>query len=1215
MLRQLNLNFSAFNFRQSHTLSASWEDLEDQSSYERLLDAVNKMGSLIDDRCPTVWQFPLGGKAEAAYERRISSGAHANQPSPLPAAIVRNAAESRRRDGIPRSEARKEPLDGNLLMKLYRATVDDRRRSAEAIGKQNDSRGTDANDALRETPALEPRAPRGFYLPKGISRELQDEARVTHDERPVIHTAKPAKKKKATKESPARLETPQKPTDPAPDAAPSAVSIHSNKSVRVVGKNGEEVFVEMPNLPLVMEESLPGSRAQGFEPTEEMAKEAEPKLSKKQQKKMEKSKEQQNENGDGEPEALADPELPEEDFVEKPVPDLCKKQRQKKKSKQQTDREEDAAVAAEALMSGALPEETTGKHSRPASKHSDEASNIGWEGIFDAPVSSHSKTKESHRSFEPTVESARSSRASRKGGRVSKLPSQKAPSFVGFEEIGGGIYEASTYSSKKGKSRAKSKSPSIQGFEEVRAPTPPSRIPSPKVGSRVTSDGSRRSVNRFESVSVRESQDGWIQMPAIIKSISVQSRSKSQSRPASITNEQLAERLWQETGSVDGKPKASLASGNGSPVAEVNEWASNGPGKYLSHASPAISRHSTLAREGEWVELEPQEEEPAHSSATPRSKNRSSKDLHLPFDNRRHSPSQSEHFVEQPCAAFSAQGQSHHSRRSRVAEDVAFQELQDANTTKTTSPSMFEEIAQVAPKEHGGGDSSRVPSTHDWATWNTFDAQSQRLSDVGSKTSSRSCKQRGHLTARKTHSELRSRHSRQTSCASPARPVSAQGPWKRNSDSHASSSRESLPAFNAVEVGSTSDGRAEKPYERPPTVFAGKGWISPHPLSRSPTELASPPQSKIVLPSEAFPQGATMTYEEWKDMQDRGMRMHRNFSHTESSHGRTAKLADRRYTFTGWRGEQTQRSELEPDGPGAEGSAVGTASYHAPTVESEHSSQRTAPRHSRHSFRHQQQNDWSENRWPPHSEHGSGRLSHVHAFSQTSRHSSGRHERSRSASQSATARSERSSQHGGRPEHASRASSSRHSRHTDSKSFLQGSHGSSSFRNHSHLASNIATLRSDRWNEQDEHSARESERSSHQSSHRSSRHRRVKTISEASHHSSRHRQSYHSSRHASSRRSNPHSVHSHIRSASDWNQRYSHLDHSEHGSAASRSSSEKITAAMEEGRNVWSNVPQYDGTASDEERSQGHGARSETATSQLYLERYRESGDSSEEDW
>jgi len=47
-----------------------------------------------------------------------------------------------------------------------------------------------------------------------------------------------------------------------------------------------------------------------------------------------------------------------------------------------------------------------------------------------------------------------------------------------------------------------------------------------------------------------------------------------------------------------------------------------------------------------------------------------------------------------------------------------------------------------------------------------------------------------------------------------------------------------------------------------PTVFAGRGWVSPHPLSVTPSEHATPPQAKVKVCD-----GKEMTYEEFKAMQ------------------------------------------------------------------------------------------------------------------------------------------------------------------------------------------------------------------------------------------------------------------------------------------------------------------------------------------------------------
>lgn len=104
------------------------------------------------------------------------------------------------------------------------------------------------------------------------------------------------------------------------------------------------------------------------------------------------------------------------------------------------------------------------------------------------------------------------------------------------------------------------------------------------------------------------------------------------------------------------------------------------------------------------------------------------------------------------------------------------------------------------------------------------------------------------------------------------------------------------------------------------TVFAGQGWISPHPLSCVTSELDGPPQSEIQLPS---PHGATLTYHEWCDLQkgsetqSRKQSGHRNHSRTSSSVGR--------YRPGGWGYEYaSQRSTTSPRN---------TRQYQSPAVE------------------------------------------------------------------------------------------------------------------------------------------------------------------------------------------------------------------------------------------------------------------------------------------
>ncbi|KAI7507611.1 hypothetical protein KC347_g6755 [Hortaea werneckii] len=107
---------------------------------------------------------------------------------------------------------------------------------------------------------------------------------------------------------------------------------------------------------------------------------------------------------------------------------------------------------------------------------------------------------------------------------------------------------------------------------------------------------------------------------------------------------------------------------------------------------------------------------------------------------------------------------------------------------------------------------------------------------------------------------------------------------------------------------------------RSPTIFAGKGWISPHPLSRSSSPFASPPQSHISLPKG---DGRTMSYDEWKAVQGG----HRNFS-------RTSSYVSKRVSELAASISQDANGRKSPKASGR-----GSQAYHKATVESEQGSQ------------------------------------------------------------------------------------------------------------------------------------------------------------------------------------------------------------------------------------------------------------------------------------
>lgn len=54
-----------------------------------------------------------------------------------------------------------------------------------------------------------------------------------------------------------------------------------------------------------------------------------------------------------------------------------------------------------------------------------------------------------------------------------------------------------------------------------------------------------------------------------------------------------------------------------------------------------------------------------------------------------------------------------------------------------------------------------------------------------------------------------------------------------------------------------------------PTIYAGRGWISPHPLSVAPTEFQETPEQAIRIPSRNGGPGGetTMTFREWRELQ------------------------------------------------------------------------------------------------------------------------------------------------------------------------------------------------------------------------------------------------------------------------------------------------------------------------------------------------------------
>ncbi|KAK4501112.1 hypothetical protein PRZ48_006918 [Zasmidium cellare] len=437
------------------------------------------------------------------------------------------------------------------------------------------------------------------------------------------------------------------------------------------------------------------------------------------------------------------------------------------------------------------------------------------------------------------------------------------------------------------------------------------------------------------------------------------------------------------------------------------------------------------------------------------------------------------------------------------------------------------------------------------------------------------------------------------------------------------------------------------PEDNRPTVFAGKGWISPHPLSRSPTEMASPPQSKIVLPSQAYPHGATMTYEQWKAVQEEGLR--RNISPTESHLTINARRAQSRHRFAGWGAYSSDGHRFEEVIPEdeAEDSVSGPASYRVPSMDSERSSggllsdERPPTQGATYVHDLGHESTWDDRR-PSELNERSSRHSRVQTLSEWSHKHSGSKQAYDGSGLS-----------GGSGSHNSRHSSSKHdSSHSHNHSSRQSSRQSGSQKSSGHGSSHHdddgpGSTRSKThtigWGRLSLGTAR-SRQSRHQEngghvSHRSSRHSKSAASkaqsdvwkasphewieSAHSHGHGRHRKSHSSRENSFSARDLATSAHwtesPHSLTHSRHHSRHtSHAHHapSHHPSAASLSSSERMQEVMEEGRNIWSDIPQYDGTTSHREQFIARSDVSAVPTSQLYWKRYQGHGaESGAEQW
>ncbi|KAF2163454.1 hypothetical protein M409DRAFT_57360 [Zasmidium cellare ATCC 36951] len=1130
--------------------------------------------SYIDDRCPTVWGPPSAKPRDVLYEatpHRQEQPTHQDVPRSLPAGL----------NGVaPREGRRVKPIDGALLRKLFQATMEQKRRVAERERAAQQGYG-DIRNSADEEPAL-----KGFYVPKSYHPSAKGGERVGKEKsktRPQNKTKKETTDKKVGAE---KKDKKKAPASVAPAAADSPVSD-------------------------VLQEEHEGS-AQDDDVKASSEVRPEPETQKATRK--EKSKRKGNQG----------PSQGQEQPANKPSKKEKKKQKQAENSKANS-----GAETAEALMSGGLLAENNETSSnRDGAAHLDDFIEVGegrcqsWEQKAPEPRSP-SRAGTVH--LQPTVESVTSSRSSKRGKISSKpqstrsVPHESFPTaepwstevdkpatFVSWEEIGQGVVGedvvrvALRIASSKHSSKARSGNV-FEGFDHAwdvpEEDEVVSRHHSSKTEMRHASDRSSKG-HRSKGRHSRHSRHSRV----------------SHHSQTPVGNGEHQDQLWQEEEPANTRSKASSRRTVVPTVAnDMDPWTQGGLDEVASRQSS--SKHGSRVRSqltfeevGEgWAEAPPEVLRSGKSAVSTHSK---------PF---------SFHETRGASQAWSQRS----SERERRSTAGTFEEIGKG----WKDPDGVEALARSRQTSLR----SREVSSHAW------NAHEQGQSESGPPQSGQDSEK-------------------------------GNGTWEEIEE-HTSAVRSTESAGRSH---STSHYERDREEVRP-TVFAGKGWISPHPLSRSPTEMASPPQSKIVLPSQAYPHGATMTYEQWQALQEEGMR--RNISPTESHLTINARRAQSRHRFAGWGahssdGHRFEESIREDE---AEASVSGPASYRVPSMDSERSSggllsdERPPTQEDTyvHDLAHKSTwgGTWEEQHASERSEQSRqhsrvqtlSEWSHEHSGSKQAHDGSGltgeggSRDSSRPSSQHDSDhnlhRSSRQSRRQSGSHRSSRHSSHKHSHHSDKRSESVRSQPQSV--GWGRLSLGTARSRKPKRHESESH---KSHRSSHHTGRRSSSYQ-SKTVSDDSKASSHDTgESGHTTRHSDGHSSHRHSRHSNDRSASaqseahaadstqsphsSVNSRHKSSHHSSnhrshrtshrtpsaqssarpssihHASAASMSSNERMQEVMEEGRNVWSDIPQYDGTVSDREQYIERSDLSAIPTSQLYWKRYRGDGeDSGVERW
>lgn len=956
----------------------------------------------VDDRCPTIWQAP-----------RFAS----QQSSTSPPSETRNDGAhsiSHPRDA-PLLSTKVKPLQGDLIRKLFKATIEEKKRALEATAKVSPPRPL--VESRQEQDVKEFEAP-GFRLPAGVGKlrprvqklpspePQQDKPRLPAQQGPPSvrkETFVPVTPVVPSKYCSTRADSvkpaPTKPvsTKPvSPEAHLKRTQSTKAESIHISSAHGEDVFVETP-VPSPTASVIAVELTSASPPVDAEEQHAFPVLAEEPSGKQKKNKKQNRKNKKSQ--AREQKELAKQ-AVANADEDLIDDKPMKY-----------ASSTGDAFMSGALPNKSDISVDEPVLLAA--SSNAWLEKRTEKRNLSHSSHRTDKEAMHPTVESF-ISRHSSKSKRSSKTVSGMIPpahadssgaaSFISFEEVGEawvGPVASQERSNRSSNLRAISMASLHEVEEDIgqdvverdseakrsKASTP-SRVlgiyatkslqhVSPQIIPRAASaDAGKMLHGGHSSVHTRQSTHSPAhasshRSPAeasrSIKDASIKTQSRSNisresfmsksskhgsthgnspndvpynfSSKSSLSRSSKERELKIEesfAGKKQGHRRPSK-SGASSPIHEVSSRSS-------SSASRAASKRSIIE------ETHPKEHSLTSIQSHRRSRHASTRSF-SPMNedweghnSTRNSAKGGSRLSLAPCPNdIPETSSSKHSKIASLIGSVA------STTSRLRSDFTFEQIGEGW---HEGGDSSdeleRIASRVKSSRQASRDV-SRSVRDTQEKDEEAHLKNSEHSFREKRRSETGIPAKRHAASSTDRNHRSSSHHTHRESHSHGGSSRltrssermqtpvgtpvhavissvSRQPSVLSSQPDDTDDMQeVGEGRQQGPTVFAGRGWITPHPLESSVTERTP----AIVLPSNALPNGATLSYEEWKTIQEDGIQEHRNFSMTESDHIEENGIRNRRnfsatesersdgkrhkddrYRFPGWDAGSWQ--EVEP---------------------------------------------------------------------------------------------------------------------------------------------------------------------------------------------------------------------------------------------------------------------------------------------------------------